>query len=91
MGEFSGQKYVLDLGLSLFRTDESDAGGAGTGIEFNVNRLSHTDAAVLKPDDEREPTVDDRGPEFEQRPGPRRMAGHERFLVLAEHEDSALL
>ena len=82
---------MLDLGFSFFRTDEGEAGGAGTGVEFNVNRLSLTDGAVLKPDDEREPTVVDRGPGLEQRPRPRRMAGHERFLAFAEHEDPALL
>jgi hypothetical protein len=80
---------MLDFRVVGFRTDNSDAGGAGAGIEFHENRLGRACCAVLKPDDKREAAVDDRAARVEQRPRPGRVAGHERLLILAEHKDSA--
>jgi hypothetical protein len=60
VGEFFGEEQVLNLGVGGVEAHDRDASGAGPGVEFDGDRLGRSGGPGLKPEDKREPAVDDR-------------------------------
>lgn len=83
-----GEPEGDSAGRSLAR--EGEAGGARTGVEFEHEGLCLATEAGREANRERGKAVNDGSAGVEQRPGPCRMAGHERVVMSVENENAGV-